>query len=215
MKKPYSRILSNLVRMGCALVLTAALLLFLAGLRMSQRPEAPKLTLRTMETTQPVSLPAPPPPPQEVSPTPPTASPELPELAEMEWDPVAPTIPARKPQEMNLQLKTTHFSQMSEAPRATMTFSASELDSQPRLVNRPNVTFPAALQEKGVTEGKVVLEVLINSAGNVNVRRVLETSHTELTAMGESFASRAKFTPPKKDGRPVNALFRWPLLLKL
>jgi hypothetical protein len=33
--------------------------------------------------------------------------------------------------------------------------------------------------------------------------------------MGESFASRAKFTPPKKDGRPVNALFRWPLILKL
>jgi hypothetical protein len=61
----------------------------------------------------------------------------------------------------------------------------------------------------------VVLEVLISSAGNVDVRRVLETSHTELTEMGESFAARSKFTPPKKDGRPVNALFRWPLILRL
>jgi len=214
MKFRFPRILSSLFRVGLALFLTAVLLVFLAGLRLSQKPEAPLLTLRTMETARPVSLPAPPPPPSETQPTPPTATPELPEL-DLEWDPVSPAIPAKAPQEISFQLPSTEFAQQSEAPRASMTFTASELDAQPRLVNRPNVTFPAVLQDQGITEGKVVLEVLISSAGNVNVRRVLETSHTELTEMGESFASRAKFTPPKKDGRPVNALFRWPLILKL
>ncbi len=204
---------SILIRTIGALLLTVLLLAFLAGLRIAQRPEAPQLTLRTMENIRPVSLPAPPPPPEKSAP-PPTASPELPEL-DLDWDPVAPAIPAKTPQELKLSLPSTEFASRTEMPRATMEFAASDLDSQPRLVNRPVVTFPAALQERGIIEGKVVLEVLISSTGNVDVRRVLETSHSELTKMGESFASRSKFTPPKKDGRPVNAFFRWPLILRL
>jgi len=94
-------------------------------------------------------------------------------------------------------------------------FASADLDSQPRLVNRPAVIFPAAQREKGVTQAKVVLEVVINSAGIVSVQRVLESPHEDFTAMARNFATKARFTPPKKDGRSVQALFRWPLILKL
>jgi hypothetical protein len=56
--------------------------------------------------------------------------------------------------------------------------------------------------------------VLINSAGKVNVRRVLESSHNDFTAMARTFASNSRFTAPRKNGRAVNALFKWPLVLR-
>ena len=52
------------------------------------------------------------------------------------------------------------------------------------------------------------------SGGIVTVKRVLESPHDDFTTMARSFATRARFTPPKKDGRSVNALFRWPLILR-
>lgn len=206
--------LSLAVRAALALVLTAGLLLFLVVLRMQRHDDTPLLTLRSMETVDPVSVPAPPPPPEELTPTPPPALPELPEL-DLEIDPQMPAVSANPEPQIDLALPTSDFAPATEPTRRSMTFSASQLDAQPRLVNRPSVTFPKTLANRGITEGKVVLEVLISSAGNVDVRRVLEASHTELTEMGRSFASRSKFTPPKKDGRPVTAVFRWPLVLKL
>lgn len=95
-----------------------------------------------------------------------------------------------------------------------MTFSSVDLDTQPRLVNSPSVTYPASQRNAGVTQAKVVLEVLISSGGIVTVKRVLESPHDDFTQMARSFATRARFTPPKKDGRPVTALFKWPLILK-
>ena len=56
---------------------------------------------------------------------------------------------------------------------------------------------------------------MISKTGTVAVQRVLESPHDDFTEMARSFATRSRFTPPKKDGRSVQALFRWPLTLKL
>jgi hypothetical protein len=32
--------------------------------------------------------------------------------------------------------------------------------------------------------------------------------------MARSFATRSRFTVPKKNGRPVTAIYRWPLILR-
>jgi outer membrane biosynthesis protein TonB len=203
----------ELLRTAAALGLTAGLLLFLAGLRLARTSAAPNVTLRTLSTTTPVSLPAPPPPPTvETPPQPPP--PELPHL-NIELASVAPPIRATPLPSLELRLNPSDFATVRDAPLAQMMFASADLDSQPRLVNRPAVIFPAAQREKGVTQAKVVLEVVINSAGIVSVQRVLESPHEDFTAMARNFATKARFTPPKKDGRSVQALFRWPLILKL
>ncbi len=195
-----------------AACLTAGLLFFLVGLRMVREDEPPSLTLRSLSIAPPASLPTPPPPPQESEPPPPPP-PDLPQL-KIELDSTAPALKASLEIKPELRLRRTEFAPEQEAPLAQMTFSSVDLDSQPRLVNRPAVTFPPSQRRRGVNQAKVVLEVLISSAGTVTVKRVLESPHDDFTAMARSFATRARFTPPKKDGRPVQALFKWPLLLK-
>lgn len=191
--------------------LTAGLLCFLVGMRMLRNDDEPARTLRTLSTSPPLSLPSPPPPPRESEPPPPP--PDLPQL-KLALDPTTPAVKASLESKPELRLARSDFAPATDAPLAQMTFSSVDLDSQPRLVNKPSVTFPATQRRLGVTEAKVVLEVLISSGGVVTVKRVLESPHDDFTAMARSFATRARFTPPKKDGRSVNALFRWPLLLK-
>lgn len=203
----------GLLRLATAAGLTGGLLLFLVVMRLARLDNTPTLTLRSLESVQPVSLPAPPPPPPETTPPPPPPPPDLPRL-QVELDSVAPAVKASLERDLDLRLDRTEFAPEQDAPLAQMTFASADLDSQPRLVNKPNVTFPASQRRAGVTEAKVVLEVLISSGGTVTVKRVLESPHEDFTAMARSFATRARFTPPKKDGRPVNAQFRWPLILR-
>lgn len=203
----------GLLRLATAAGLTGGLLLFLVAMRIVREDNAPLLTLRGLESIQPVSLPAPPPPPPETTPPPPPPPPDLPRL-QIELDSVAPAVKASLDRDLDLRLNRTEFAPQQEAPLAQMLFASADLDSQPKLVNKPAVTFPASQKQAGVTQAKVVLEVQISSGGIVTVRRVLESPHDDFTAMARSFATRARFTPPKKDGRAVNALFRWPLILK-
>ena len=200
------------LRILLALIATVGLLIFLSVIRLYRNEPTQTLSIRTLNTTLPVSIPAPPPPSVDQPPPPPEAK-ELPKL-NIELDSVAPPVKASLDRDVDLRLETTDFAPKQEQAQERMTFTSNELDSSPRLVSRPRVSFPKAQRDKGVTEGRVTLEVLINSAGKVNVRRVLDSSHNDFTAMARTFASNSRFTPPRKNGRAVNALFKWPLILR-
>lgn len=202
----------TVMQFGIAAFLTAGLLIFLVGMRLIRESDAPLLELRDLNTTEPVALPAPPPPP-ELTPPPPPPPPDLPRL-EIELNSVAPPLRATLERKVELRLDRTEFTPQRQAPLAKMVFSAADLDSKPRLLNRPPVTFPSAQRKAGVREAKVVLEILISSSGSVEVKRIIECPHEDFAEVAKSYATRARFTPPKKDGRNVQALFRWPLFLK-
>jgi len=203
----------DLLRAFTALGLTAGLLLFLVGMRLTRTSHSPELTLRTLSTISPVSLPAPPPPPAAETPPPPPP-PDLPRL-EIQLDPVAPPVKAALVRDVELRLNPSDFAPVQDAPLAQMVFSAADLDTMPKLVNRPSIVFPANLRAKGVKQVKVVLDVNLSPGGIVTVQRVLESPSDDFTAVARSYATKARFTPPKKDGRSVQASFRWPLILKL
>ncbi len=204
--------LSEVGKIASSAALTILLLGFLVGLRVFRNEDAPSILLRSLTTVPQVSLPMPPPPPQDLTPPPPPP-PDLPHL-KVELDSTAPAVKASLEPKPEMQMLRSEFAPATSAPLAHLTYSSADLDSQPHLINRPSVAFPSAQKRLGVTEAKVVLEVLISSAGAVTVKRVIESPHDDFTAMARSFATRARFTPPKKDGRSVTALFRWPLILK-
>lgn len=208
-REPLTRVVTQL---GLAAFLTAGLLIFLVGMRLLKQNDAPLLELRDLQTAEAVALPAPPPPPDLVPPPPPPP-PDLPRL-QIELNSVAPPLRATLDRKVELRLDRTEFAPERQAPLAKMVFSAADLDAKPRLLNRPTVTFPPNQKKAGVTEAKVVLEVLISANGSVEVKRVIEAPHEDFAEVAKSYASRARFTPPKKDGRNVQALFRWPLFLK-
>lgn len=214
MTEPKRQLLAEIRKILSSVGLTVGLVCFLVGMRMVRNNDEPAVTLRTLSTALPVSLPTPPPPPPDSEPPPPSPPPpDLPHL-KIELDSVAPAVKASLESRPELRLNRSEFAAEHDAPLAQMTFASADLDSQPRLVNKPTVTFPPSQKKAGVNEAKVVLEVQISSGGIVTVKRVLESPHDDFTAMARSFATRARFTPPKKDGRSVNALFRWPLILR-
>lgn len=99
-------------------------------------------------------------------------------------------------------------------PPAQSTYNLSNLDSVPRLIRHGKATFPAALARRGVTEGRVVLEVELSTAGTVTVRRVISSTHRELIDPAQRVARASRYTAPKKNGLAVKAIMRWPITIK-
>ncbi len=100
------------------------------------------------------------------------------------------------------------------APPVKSVYPAGELDGKPTLRNNPSPPFPRELTRRGITQGRAVLDIEIDASGRVTVRGVVSVTHPELRSMALEAARRARFTTPKKDGKPVRARFRWPLVLK-
>ena len=92
--------------------------------------------------------------------------------------------------------------------------SIADLDSMPTLLNTPSTRYPSALLKRGIRNGNVVLEVTISTSGQVAVSDVVSSTHPELTKMATSFASRARFSVPRKNGLPVKVNYRWPMTLQ-
>lgn len=103
---------------------------------------------------------------------------------------------------------------LSTAPPMRSTYDAGELDGTPRLRNHPSASFPAELLRQGIREGRVVLEVQISTSGSVSVRRVLSSNHPLFSEKARAIASGARFTTPTKNGRPVTAIYRWPIVIR-
>ena len=224
-------------RLVGAVFLVILLISFLLMMRLLDAKRIPDRTIRTMET---VSEMAPPPPPtlevQEETPPPPPPPP-LPKL-ELQIESVAPPLVATLDSNIDLTMRTADFELESNPkviplplavkapkpakpspapitrPKVQGLVSVGDLDSRPRLLNRPSTRYPTALLRRGVRSGTVILEVGISMRGRVNVRKVISSSHPELTKMATSFASRARFSVPRKDGEPVNAIYRWPMTLQ-
>lgn len=231
-------IASLLGRLVGAAFLVFLLLTFLILMRLLDAKRLPERTIRMVQTLEEM---APPPPPpieiQESTPPPPPPPPSLPRL-EMQIESIAPPIVATLDPRIDLTMRNTEFEldfipdaepaplpvtdtvavkpslKTVPKPQVQGPVSIGDLDSRPRLLNRPSTRYPSALLRRGIRSGTVILEVSISKSGRVKVRRVISSSHPELTKMASSFASRARFSVPKKDGKSVEALYRWPMTLQ-
>jgi TonB family protein len=193
---------------------TLALLGFLSFSRwLDSKRDVPDTTIRLLTGIDAVEVQTPPPPPPPDPLPPPPKTPPLPKL-EIQINSPAPPVKATTNPNIRPSITMANFSTNQPQERKRMTFSLKDLDGQPRLLNRPHITFPESLRERGIQEGRVSLEVIINPDGQVDVLRVIESSEPEFATLATDIASRARFSPPKKDGRPVAARFQWPLIIR-
>ena len=102
----------------------------------------------------------------------------------------------------------------ARAPAVKSHYQANELDGTPRLLRHGSASFPSSLARQGVTRGTVTFEVELSTSGSVSIRRVASSTHPELVAAARRVASGARFTPPKKNGQPVKAIMRWPIVIE-
>lgn len=198
----------------------------------------PDLTVREIET---VSFQPPPPPPPMEEP-PPDAPPPPPALTEVSAlpDPSRVPIPqAQLPMDITAPVEN-FFTDLAPAPLpvapeperpkprpqpparktppqppvARSHYNANELDGLPRLLRHGSATFPSSLARKGVKSGTVTFEVELSTTGSVSIRRVVSSTHSELVATARKVAASARFTPPKRNGQPVKAIMRWPIVIE-
>lgn len=213
----------------------AVLLLLVAARLLVARVEVAELDLREVEIAAEPEPPPPPPPEQE----PPPLEPPPPALTEVEAvsDPLRVPVPkAEAPVDVTLPVDA-FFTELAPAPlpaverprpsprpkaprpvaprpAAKSHYSMGELDGRPRLLRHPSVAFPRELAARGVRKGTVVLEVELSERGSVSVRRVVSSSHSELVSAARKVAAGSRFTSPKKDGRAVRAVMRWPITIQ-
>ncbi len=130
--------------------------------------------------------------------------------------PEAPTPPKPRPATHPQQFfkKEQTYQPKPPPPVAKSHYDTNELDGTPRLLRHGSATFPASLARQGVSRGTVVLEVELSTAGSVSVRRVVSSTHPDLVAPARRVAAGARFTPPKRNGQPVKAIMRWPIIIE-
>ena len=93
-------------------------------------------------------------------------------------------------------------------------FTFKDLPQSPRAVYVPRFQFPQSMSRKGIKEGTVVLQILIDETGNSTVEKVISSSHPDLTEPARRLAAKARFSIPKIDGQAVKVRGHWPLTLK-
>jgi protein TonB len=84
----------------------------------------------------------------------------------------------------------------------------TRLSAQPRVVELPEIPYPADARRAGV-EGRVVLLLRIDARGAVTAVRVVEAPAPSLAAAALDGARRFRFTPGLAEGEPVETEIRF------
>ena len=85
------------------------------------------------------------------------------------------------------------------------------LDQKPKIGERPRPMMPSLLRGESVS-GRVLVEFVVDSGGNVSQARVVEATPPEFADTGRRYFEQAKFTPGQKDGRAVATRMRMPFI---
>lgn len=86
--------------------------------------------------------------------------------------------------------------------------SSARLSAQPRLLEKPEVPYPAAARRAGVA-GRVVLLLRVGADGAVRAARVLAEPGAGLGEAARDAALRFRFSPALLDGAPVETELRF------
>jgi protein TonB len=91
---------------------------------------------------------------------------------------------------------------------ADRTAPAARLSAQPRLLERPEIPYPAEARRDGL-EGQVVLLLRIDAEGRVAAASVLSAPGPGLGEAARAGALRFRFTPPLLEGEAVETEIRF------
>ncbi len=79
-------------------------------------------------------------------------------------------------------------------------------DKEPKVINmdvvRKNIGYPTLAQQAGI-QGKVIVRVLVDEAGNYRQHKVILRNHPILSDQVEEHISELSFLPAKRDGQPI------------
>lgn len=86
-----------------------------------------------------------------------------------------------------------------------------ELDRIPRLVSTNHVRFPRELRSRGIKEVTTTVEIIIDRNGRAFVKKIVDPVYPMMPDVIRKSINNSRFTIPKKDGKPVQAVYLYNL----
>jgi hypothetical protein len=162
-----------------------------------------------------IALPLPPPPPPSV------------EMEQIESESNAPSIdlmgmgtgPAldysKKPQVAKFKLakvKLPKFdvNSMDLSQTISVDFALIEvksLDQLPQIISSRYVQIPWVLIKRGITRVSTNVEIIIDQKGRAHIKKIVDAVYPEMIPIIRKWVENVRFSIPKKDGKPVQALY--------
>ncbi|MBI4626609.1 MAG: TonB family protein [Verrucomicrobia bacterium] len=99
-------------------------------------------------------------------------------------------------------------------PSRGPTYDIGQLDRPPRPSSQPRPAYPAELRKAGLS-GEVQVEFIVDAQGAVREARAVNSTWREFESAAIEAVSKWKFLPGQKDGRPVGARLRMPIVFRL
>lgn len=100
------------------------------------------------------------------------------------------------------------------APAGPPVFRTGELDRTPRIRTSSAPGYPFEARKAGLT-GEVLVEFLVNERGEVESPRAVNATHPVFVDSALKAATRWRFEPGRKDGRPVRFRMAVPFVFTL
>ncbi|NTS76677.1 hypothetical protein HR060_07325 [Catenovulum sp. SM1970] len=181
---------------------------------LQKKPEAPeeKVTIRKVDVALPV--PPPPPPPQVEE------QQESSDASEASIDLVGlgggPTLNYSKTPKMDTpqveDIKLPEFKMDALAIQESMQlnmplFEVKTLDQVPKVVSQQYFPPPRKIKKKGIRRVETSVELIIDLQGKPYVKRIINPVYPEMIEVIRKWVASARFTIPKKDGQPVQAIY--------
>lgn len=102
------------------------------------------------------------------------------------------------------------FALSPDAALEAQLFNVKDLDELPRPVRQVKMDPPSRFRQERIS-GLVRVEIMIDEDGETTVRKIIESSHPELEEPAREALSQWRWTPPKKNGKPVKARYLLPI----
>ena len=212
MEQPHINILKLSLPWILSALAVASLVVLLHLLKTTPQAPEDKVIVRKID----VSLPAPPPPPPPPSNArasesdSPSTSINLtglgggPQLSYAD----KPKMELPKSQSLALPEFTMDASTIQQRMALDMPLMAVEkLDQVPQVVKQKYFPPPLSIRKQGIKRISTEVELIIDQTGKPYIKRITDAVYPEMEDVIRKWVQHARFSIPKKDGRPVQAIY--------
>ena len=211
---------NNKARMPLALLgaLGMALLVFLAIPITQHLGHQPRevIEFRQAVTLTPPAPPVVPPPPEPIQSNEPPPKPEFkPQLQDFSLSQLELSLNPGISGALTIGVDRAGFAtEVDTLADLQQLFTFADLQSAPRILNRPSIRYPRELIRAGIREGRVVAKIEIDIKGRARVLEIVSASDRRLIPAAQQVIRKARFTPPQVDGVPRKVHGEWPIILR-
>jgi len=194
-----------------SLLLAACLVMAMLMFKTNDLKPEETVTVRTIDVALP--LPPPPPAPIEVEQTQTESSSASINLLGMGAGPkikYSDTPKLEKPKKSKLKLPKFDMSSLNLGQAVSVDFPILEvksLDQIPQVISSKFFPPPKEIIRKGIKRIPTEVEIIIDQQGKPYIKKIIDPIYPEMIETIRKWVKHARFTVPKKNGQPVQAVY--------